>query len=109
MGKQSLSGVGNRDFMPFSVFLYPVHHYEMILVPVDDTGQQCFFSQFVESEAPSHGMEVEFLRRPADAQQRNAVFTSISVIAECFQRVFLPKMKKQFFRQAEPQSMASDW
>ena len=40
ISEQSLAGVGNRDFIAFLVFLYPLHHHKMLLVPVDNTGQQ---------------------------------------------------------------------
>ena len=75
--------------MPFPVFPYPVHHHEMLPVPVDDAGQRGFFRQLVEGETPSHGMEPDLFHRPADTRHRDPVATDKAVFAQVLQRVAL--------------------
>jgi len=92
IGNQSFSGIGNIYFISFPIFLDIVNHYEVILIPMHDARQQCFFCQFIKRELSADRMKADFLRRFANSQHRHAFPPNKTVVTQMFQCVLFSIM-----------------
>ena len=75
--------VGNKNFIFFN-FIY---YNKVILFPVCNTRQRCFFSKCFPVDTHTHCMQPDAFRCIADSHKRNTFPGDIAFIAQCLQCV----------------------
>ncbi|ETK01758.1 hypothetical protein N425_08030 [Tannerella sp. oral taxon BU063 isolate Cell 2] len=64
--EKSFTRVGDENGIAFPLLSYGIHHHEMLLIPVNDTGQKGFVGQFLESQSPADSTESDLFSSFAD-------------------------------------------